>query len=1768
MDYTIGIRVTGDGRIAVQAIDEVTQAGARMGTALGQSSGQASRSFASVGDAASKMDAQIEHSIGTVAKYAVAIAGIHELGEFASSVVEASTKLAGWNYGLQAATGSQEAARRSLAFVRQESDQLGISLEESASVFTRLAAATRGTALEGEKAQQVFTAVAEASRALHLSGQETSQALLALDQMMSKGQVTAQDLKLQLGNVLPGAVHVMADALGVSTQRLEKMMEAGQVLSDDALPKLAARLHEIYGAAASDAAEAPAAQLQRLKNAVFDLKTAVGDAGFMDVLGEGAKVATAAIGGLANQIAAVETLFASALAGRAAAWLANVVQARVATTATAQLTAAELAEATAAEAEAAAQLSKVKAFAGVATSTVDVAKAEAVLTAAQARTAAATEAANLAGAARIGVLGRIGSTLLSLAGGPIGVAVLAVGALAAGWIALEHAEEERRAQFEKTLQQFDEARQKAQALHQQLQNLAETPPPLADQTATYKSSLDEIAKAQAAVIEKQAEVTRLQKDLQLDALNTSGYGQTSVQDLQRLHQAQNELDETARHLRDLQSAANDLGGDLQQRLAPAIQQGVEKLGELKKAADFGDVLDTLRSGWATYSAGFDKIINADALVQADAKKRSSDIADLTEKLKTAGKTAVQVAQQEKEAELQHAKDSNLSAAQIEQIRKENDERIKLVTAIAAQTKAKKDLAKVDAEYQQKQNELIAKAGTALDAYVTKTLTPVDQAWAAYANVIRTVAEAEGARIKAAQDAVKAGDKNIDVTRVEADAQQALALAIENTTPARLRAIAAAEKQQAVGQTLANQALQEAQIAQLSERNQAIARAGLQASNQLQQEGIEIGSDYYRQQVQIAQQGAAAAYDMQQYAEASRQVAQEFSGFWINAASSVSDSIAHLVSSGLRDWKDFGSDLKNEARQFVDDIISQFLRLNVIGPLLGGAMQGVAGWLGISSQFLGNSLLTVSPQYGGNGSVIGTQAGGVGGAAGGSSVQQLGGLFQNISSAKNLYARLFGGGNAAATPSALAGSGAAYYGPGSTYLGAYGGTQGAGFSGVLANGGGGTYLGPGSTSLGAYGGNVVGYSPYGGSFSVGGYSAPYASAAGALLGAYYGSKQGGGGFSTVASTASYGALGAGIAGTAAGVAGGASLGTAAGSAFGAAAASTSWIPIVGWILAGLAALDHFSGGKVFGTGWRPAQSNVNLDIGPQGSSASADETLWKYKGQTGLSLGGFLTGGLSQLGWWGDKKTKTEQLAVTPEMLKAAQQLYDSVEKVLVSGAQKLGIDVPQMIQASLTAQTTYDKKGKPQGTEYLVQYLGRTWKEATADAAAQRIGAEALIATVTASAGQEAQRIAEQWRDSAATLADGAQLLLEAQTDINHGNSLVALGSTATLTQITTFVEQLQQDGETLADAYARLAQASQQYLQFVAQFSTQGTDFGSSLEAINQQLLANIQQANALAQAAGLQGAREEDLAKIHQYAAQQAAQAIAQLDSAAQDLVTKLYGVTNGSLAAVSAQLDAMKAKVQASTQTAIGDLSPLNDKDKLDLALKGLRSGVTSADDVLNLGRKLYSSSSDYTGLYNLVMSIVGGGTDGTSGADVGTQLDQYNQLAAQQQQLQAQADATARFSDAKQLAQYLADISTVHGVSYQDAASSLGLNLSDLAKDLGLTNLTGYLDQLKAEDIAGTTQTAAASIVDAIRGIGSDIVSAILQAPVVQPGATSASGGNAPDPAQQAILDKLNTLIQQTQQVIVHTGTVANGTGQLVDNSKRQALRDTLYAGRSV
>lgn len=289
-DGVIGIRITGDASGLQQSL---------------QGAGREVQAFGSkLRDNADAMGA-LSNGLKSAfigSSVAVGIIGLkNTLGELTRAMVDAQIQADKLRNGLNFAVGRGNSAAE-LDFIRASTKNLGLEFVSTAGQYTKLAAAARGTSLEGAKVRDVFIGIAQASTVMGLSAVETEGALLAVQQMISKGKVQAEELRGQLGERLPGAFQVAARAMGVTTAELDKMLQTGNVLADDFLPRFAAQLTKETAPEVEAASKSMQASVNRLSSAWTDFKQTVTSGPVAEALSGNISGVSETIAGVSEQL--------------------------------------------------------------------------------------------------------------------------------------------------------------------------------------------------------------------------------------------------------------------------------------------------------------------------------------------------------------------------------------------------------------------------------------------------------------------------------------------------------------------------------------------------------------------------------------------------------------------------------------------------------------------------------------------------------------------------------------------------------------------------------------------------------------------------------------------------------------------------------------------------------------------------------------------------------------------------------------------------------------------------------------------------------------------------------------------------------------------------------------------------------------------------------------------------------------------------------------------------------------------------------------------------------------------------------------------------------------------------------------------------------------------------------------------------------------------------------------------------------------------------
>lgn len=182
---------------------------------------------------------------------------------------------------------NQSKMRAELEWLERQAARLGIEFGVLSDEYGKFAVAANAAGFEASSVRKIFLSVAEAGRVNKNSMEQMSGIFLALTQMISKGKVTSEELRRQLGDRMAGAFNIFADAIGVTTAELDEMMKRGEVLANETnLLKFADQLTERFGPQLGESLKSTTTLLGQFRNEIFQAQIRVGEGGFIAALND------------------------------------------------------------------------------------------------------------------------------------------------------------------------------------------------------------------------------------------------------------------------------------------------------------------------------------------------------------------------------------------------------------------------------------------------------------------------------------------------------------------------------------------------------------------------------------------------------------------------------------------------------------------------------------------------------------------------------------------------------------------------------------------------------------------------------------------------------------------------------------------------------------------------------------------------------------------------------------------------------------------------------------------------------------------------------------------------------------------------------------------------------------------------------------------------------------------------------------------------------------------------------------------------------------------------------------------------------------------------------------------------------------------------------------------------------------------------------------------------------------------------------------------
>lgn len=168
----------------------------------------------------------------------------------------------------------EDATYEEIQFLKQMSNELAVPFKSVTQSYLQYAAASNDSLEDTRKVIKSFLGVGSA---LGMSTAQVDLMVKALRQMQSKGRIMTEELNGQLGDTMPGALRLFADALGITTVEFIKLMENGKV-SSNIIKEVSDVINKKWGSAIDKGTKTLRSAILRVVNSFYDMRIELGKA--------------------------------------------------------------------------------------------------------------------------------------------------------------------------------------------------------------------------------------------------------------------------------------------------------------------------------------------------------------------------------------------------------------------------------------------------------------------------------------------------------------------------------------------------------------------------------------------------------------------------------------------------------------------------------------------------------------------------------------------------------------------------------------------------------------------------------------------------------------------------------------------------------------------------------------------------------------------------------------------------------------------------------------------------------------------------------------------------------------------------------------------------------------------------------------------------------------------------------------------------------------------------------------------------------------------------------------------------------------------------------------------------------------------------------------------------------------------------------------------------------------------------------------------------
>lgn len=176
--------------------------------------------------------------------------------------------------------GGDKQGAAQLNWIKKQAMVYGVAVNDIAKSYVKLTSAAKSGGISQETVRGLFTSFNDVATVLGLTNDEVAGSIFAFQQMLSKGKVSMEELRRQLGERFPPVMEIFAKAQGVSVEQFDKLVSTGKIYSKDILPKVVEVMKNFYPqSAVNKGLNTLAKNWQRIKNIGTEIVVGAGDKG-------------------------------------------------------------------------------------------------------------------------------------------------------------------------------------------------------------------------------------------------------------------------------------------------------------------------------------------------------------------------------------------------------------------------------------------------------------------------------------------------------------------------------------------------------------------------------------------------------------------------------------------------------------------------------------------------------------------------------------------------------------------------------------------------------------------------------------------------------------------------------------------------------------------------------------------------------------------------------------------------------------------------------------------------------------------------------------------------------------------------------------------------------------------------------------------------------------------------------------------------------------------------------------------------------------------------------------------------------------------------------------------------------------------------------------------------------------------------------------------------------------------------------------------------